>query len=969
MANFRTKARAIDLLGKNQIADLPTAITELWKNGYDAYGDYLDAKLFSKGYKGLEDDVFMLSDDGHGMTGDDILNKWIVIGTENKRNLANVVPAEDRFGKPIRVPLGEKGIGRLSVSYLGDHMIMVTKKKDKNPQMLFMNWRIMENYEMFLDDIEIPFDEVPNFNQIKSVYKFLISEYLHNFDNSSWNNFGELEKDLRFTLQKYSDLPDVICKEIEAHFSAYGHGTIFIIFNPIKELVDLKLERESDIEEVRNDIIEQTKYVKSALSGLFNPFDEALVEQREHVLGDTGLSPSFHIYFPNGEDYDFLGNDFFTKEDFDACEHWIDGFFDEKGTFHGKIKVFGDVEEYTYTERIKPKALIGNLVIKMAFWEGAKSSSSMPEEKWIVYDSKGEIYSGLYIYRDGFRVLPYGRTDFDFLEFEKRRSINAGMYYFSHRKMFGFLGITKQGNPELIDKSGREGFVANDAYRELKRLLVGFFKKIAAEKYGTKSTNRIVHKEEKEKEKQRLALVAEEKKKNRTAVMEVRKQVEVNVALLAEKREELRVVLDTTENLSEETDLGSVIERLENLSTEISMLQVFVPSDVSLYSYDSVEDMVTDHNKQCEMLFGRAEMAILKLSEQVEIKSLRERYLNKFQITREKVIAEREELLFELEKVLGQISENVKINSQKFLSPLYEEKSVNGNVLSDIKEIQQRIGELDKLSRDFDAEIKVSYQPLIRHLLTLSKNEKWSALLNAYKTTEAELSHRLDLFYELAQVGMAIDVVDHEFNALYEQIKNNINKLSQANLSPDYSDILDDLRMEFQHMEDNNKLLMPLYRKTRRRKSEFFGADIEKIILKFYEGIFEKNGIDFCVSEEFRKYRFYSFESIIMPVFLNVINNAVYWVEFGENEKKIQIVVKNDKILIADSGSQMTHSELTRCFELFYTKKSADSGRGIGLFLARRSLQSIDMNIEATNDPLYNYLGGACFVISKEEEE
>lgn len=37
MANFRTKARAIDLLGRNQIADLPTAITELWKNGYDAY--------------------------------------------------------------------------------------------------------------------------------------------------------------------------------------------------------------------------------------------------------------------------------------------------------------------------------------------------------------------------------------------------------------------------------------------------------------------------------------------------------------------------------------------------------------------------------------------------------------------------------------------------------------------------------------------------------------------------------------------------------------------------------------------------------------------------------------------------------------------------------------------------------------------------------------------------------------------
>ena len=67
MANFRTKARAIDLLGKNQIADLPTAITELWKNGYDAYGDYLDAALFLPGYGDITSEVFSLSDDGCGM--------------------------------------------------------------------------------------------------------------------------------------------------------------------------------------------------------------------------------------------------------------------------------------------------------------------------------------------------------------------------------------------------------------------------------------------------------------------------------------------------------------------------------------------------------------------------------------------------------------------------------------------------------------------------------------------------------------------------------------------------------------------------------------------------------------------------------------------------------------------------------------------------------------------------------------
>ena len=70
---FRTKARAVDLLGKGQIADLPTAITELWKNGYDAYADNLSAELYVVGYQGIESPIFIISDDGTGMSQSDIL--------------------------------------------------------------------------------------------------------------------------------------------------------------------------------------------------------------------------------------------------------------------------------------------------------------------------------------------------------------------------------------------------------------------------------------------------------------------------------------------------------------------------------------------------------------------------------------------------------------------------------------------------------------------------------------------------------------------------------------------------------------------------------------------------------------------------------------------------------------------------------------------------------------------------------
>src|SRR5689334_2313900 len=84
MPQFRAKARAVDLLGKGQIADLPTAITELWKNGYDAYADNLKAEIYLEGYNGLRRPYFVISDDGKGMSNTDIFEKWLVLGTDSK---------------------------------------------------------------------------------------------------------------------------------------------------------------------------------------------------------------------------------------------------------------------------------------------------------------------------------------------------------------------------------------------------------------------------------------------------------------------------------------------------------------------------------------------------------------------------------------------------------------------------------------------------------------------------------------------------------------------------------------------------------------------------------------------------------------------------------------------------------------------------------------------------------------------
>ena len=435
MANFRTKARAIDLLGKNQIADLPTAITELWKNGYDAYGDYLVARLYQAGYCEVSHDMFLISDDGRGMDRNDILNKWIVIGTGNKKNVNKELTEEERLYKKQRVPLGEKGIGRLSVAYLGNHMLMLSKKANSDIQVLFMNWKILDNYEMFLDEVEIPLTSISEINDIDVAYESLKREFMKNFDSDSWKNFADVKEKVLESLTKYKKVPEVVKAVLESHFMGKKHGTVFMVFDPISELRELEMENSAEvvIKEDRERVSEQTNYIRSALSGLFNPFDTELTQERavnleKELNNEFEDSPCFLIYGSDGKVHDFLRlKDFYTVDEFEDCEHWIKGSFDEKGCFNGVIKGYNNEQfPYHFVPRERLRAKVGKMELKVAFWEAQQAKSIMSPEIWNAYEKKAENYSGLYLYRDGFRVLPYGRTDFDFLGFEENRSKGAG---------------------------------------------------------------------------------------------------------------------------------------------------------------------------------------------------------------------------------------------------------------------------------------------------------------------------------------------------------------------------------------------------------------------------------------------------------------------------------------------------------------------------------------------------------------
>ncbi|MBK7919176.1 MAG: ATP-binding protein [Chloroflexi bacterium] len=155
MARFKTRARAVDMLGRQQIAGVPNAISELFKNAHDAYADHVEVDYFRS------DGLFVLRDDGLGMTHQDFEDRWLTIGTESKLMSGKGIKQPPFDPTKKRRPItGEKGIGRLAIAVIGPQVLVLTRAKRGNKLhdlvAAFLHWGLFEAPGVNLEQIEIP---------------------------------------------------------------------------------------------------------------------------------------------------------------------------------------------------------------------------------------------------------------------------------------------------------------------------------------------------------------------------------------------------------------------------------------------------------------------------------------------------------------------------------------------------------------------------------------------------------------------------------------------------------------------------------------------------------------------------------------------------------------------------------------------------------------------------------------------
>lgn len=77
--------------------------------------------------------------------------------------------------------------------------------------------------------------------------------------------------------------------------------------------------------------------------------------------------------------------------------------------------------------------------------------------------------SGVRLYRNGFRVLPYGEVTDDWTQIDRRWSSESGTVNvpLSNKNLFGFVEISDPNGSVFEETASREGLIENDAFRQL----------------------------------------------------------------------------------------------------------------------------------------------------------------------------------------------------------------------------------------------------------------------------------------------------------------------------------------------------------------------------------------------------------------------------------------------------------------------------------------------------------------------
>jgi len=963
--SFKAQARTIDHLGKGQIADAPTAVSELWKNSYDAYARDVALHLYDADIK-----CGAIIDNGCGMTYEQLSDSWLTIGTASKTT-KKLLPENDRFGLPDRFTQGEKGIGRLSTAFLAPVTLIVTKKIDSRFSAALIDWRLFENTYLSLHDIKVPMSEFDSLEQLPALCSELQKDMLSNLAlkpsesnpddlilRRAWERFTDDEKEAYAAHQSDSNNSVFISTEdkikrlsesfsfnehyleqwskiLESAESLDGqtHGTALFLLDLNRDLELLtnrgQLGRDSD------EFIAIEENLVDTLRAFVNPYDR---EEDDQNINFRYEIIKFDREFWNTGSYSTILDyrDVFGYDDFSNLEHKIEGVIDEKGWFRGAVRAFGveydNVEIPCRSSGMSAYTQTGQFNLQLGAFEFDQSKSTHTPEELAAIKEQAAKYSGFMISRDGLRVLPYGRVDNDYFEIEERRSNSAGRYYWSNRRLFGHIALHQQDNYRLKDKAGREGFIINQAARELKSLVINLLINLADKFFGTKSDNRQVVLEalSKAKQKQKKAQKASARVNVKTFTSTLKKNEDI-LTTQVEEAKNLHTELgsDISISLNQLDSLIKKIDKIESLRTDLKVpnkpAKVTELLEEQYRSYRDMFDELTELLQTCRERLNKIEAQGQYFS---PIQSAEKKYKNSDSSLNKQLNRYTTNIESTFERL-----KNFWISESREDKKAYEKEALPIlDTVTESSDIAFTLNSLDAIYITLADEFSYKYDAFLQ---ALDKLENGIDLESAFVIAEEErvnAEKEINQIRSLAQLGISFEVLAHELNAQDQAVTRALKSMS----SDAQSQIgFKNAMAAHKQFTDYLRFLSPLKLSGYQARDDITGVEIIKNINTFFRDRFERQNVELIISPTFEKMVVVDVKSRIIPVFINVLNNALYWVSLAEH-RTIRIDIIGDLVVIANSGPAVDAEDIDRLFELFYSRRS--NGNGVGLYLSKQNL-------------------------------